>query len=322
MPVSPLHKVTHLELSDSSRGLFNTGCERKFEFRKLIEFRRNEDSFAGNAGTAMHAGYQSYLTNGNRELAQWEMMKRFPIQDNPSCMQSRSLEACYWTLEALMDYEGLASYRLARIQVGDEPEPRPAVEVPFRITLTDIYLDAARTIPISYIGYMDAIMYDAFTNSYIVVDLKTTTVQINGGDYSPLYKFADQCLPYAMVLAAIQGHPITELDLRYLVSFIDHHEPRILSYPFPKTQIDIEEWGRSLLIDIMNLRMFYDMGWFPRRGNQCYSWSRVCPYFDYCDVRDENFLRQAFDTYHEETDRPPFEPWFELSLSLEAPHGQ
>ena len=311
-----LHKEG-LSLSHSSRETL-ASCARKLEFRKFFRHSKRTDSEAGDIGKCLHVGVQSYLKTRDEKEAAASLLLSYPIKYHLKPMQARSLEACYSTLQAAINHQDLGRYQLAFINF--DGEERPAVEVPFLIHINQSlskYCPNEPTIAITYRGFVDAIFYDALTDSYIVLDIKTT--RSNRADYTCMYKFSDQCLPYAMILERILGKPVKRLEILYYVLYIDALEPRALFYEFTKTEQDIQDWGRGIALDIRNLQLFYSTRWFPRRGAACSSWNRVCTHFDYCDMRNVEDIEQRLALSNEvETKDIEFNPWFEMNLELAA----
>lgn len=303
-----------LRLSYSTRELLRT-CARKMEFRKLYEYGNREDSEAGDVGICFHKAIQTFLTTNSKTEAVKSLLLSYPIKYNLRPMQERSLEICYLTLLAVMDNEQFSRYQLAWFEINGIG--KPAVEVPFSFLLNKSLsnpLSGTLPIPIKYVGYIDAIFYDTLTDSYIIFDIKTT--RQNMSDYSPLFKFSNQDLPYALALEHLLGKKIKKLRVIYLVIYIDALVPRVLFYEFEKNEQDIQDWGRGLAVDIQNLQLYYANNWFPRSG-KCYAWNKICPHFDYCESRDPEYISQRLYLAHDGSEAPPpFKPWFEIEFNM------
>ena len=163
-----------LNISNSSLSTYTQTCERKFEFRKFFHHSRRDDSEPGDVGNCLHRVQQTYLKTGSQEKAIHTLLIEYPIKYGTKPMQTRSLEACYQTALAAMNSQELARYDLAYIE--HDGEEKPAVEVPFRINLlTNLakFTDEP-PYPIYYIGYIDAIFYDALLGTYVILDITRT----------------------------------------------------------------------------------------------------------------------------------------------------
>lgn len=313
------YNITALDMSDSSLNNRFKTCARKFELAKLYAHGRGEreDSLAADAGTCLHSGYQTFLATGDRRAGTWALMKNYPYRLQPRRMGERSIEALYATYLEMLAHPLDSRFQLAT--VNHKGKLLPAVEVPFRITFTNVSLSTERFIPIRYIGFIDAILFDTLTQEFVVVDIKTTRKPRS--DYSVMFGRDPQCLPYAYVLEAIQQRPVTQLNVKYFIAYIDAMEPRVLSYDFPKSAIDVQEWGFNMAKDLRDIQMYASLGYFPRNGKACDTY-QVCQYNNVCDYREhsaiENYLLLTYgpEKPGDLTGRPEFDPWFELDLAI------
>lgn len=321
MNPNSLYNIPFLDLSDSSlNGRFHS-CARKFELNKLFGHSRAEaeGSIYAEVGKALHEGWQTYMTTGKRDDGAWALIKRYPKPqsgiDIPTPMQSLSVEAVYATYLEMASHPIDSRYQLATVNVNGVN--RPAVEVPFRIVFKDVSLLRSRRIPIRYIGFIDAILFDTVTGTYVVVDVKTTSKRRN--DYSVMFGRDPQCLPYAYVLEAIQGLPISNLDVMYFVAYVDTMEPKVFKYDFIKNANDIQEWGFNISKDIRDIQMYAEMQYFPRNGKSCDTY-RVCQYNNICDYREpeaiERLLQMTYGAVDWQKQAEDFKPWFEVELTI------
>lgn len=316
MTATPLlyDTLEHLYISDSSLGVYST-CERKFEFRKLYRNSGRSSDLPGEVGKALHTGYQSWLVHKNRDRAIYDMMAAYPIELCSDPGNPRSIQACFATLNNMMDSSYFIEYDIATVKCPDGVE-RPAIEVPFEILIKGFSLSDERHIPVSYIGYIDAILYDKIIDEYSIMDVKTTRFDLK--DKTALYHNDPQCLPYGMILERILGHGLHSLTVRYLAVYVDIMRPLTQKYEFEKSKEDIQDWGRTFLCDINEIKAFYNMRWFPKRGKQCVNFKQRCQFFDICNSRNPANIQNWFDIEVGETDERPFEPWFKMELELAA----
>lgn len=311
MQLRSQYRIKELRLSHSSRQLFRT-CERKFEFRKMIESNMRDDSQAASAGKALHAAYQDYLVNKNKNSAVFTLMREYPTVFDNNPMNDRSLEACYGTLHALFVYADSNRYEI--VEVEFEGKLRPCIEVPFQFNVLNYSISDEVNIPAVYIGYMDIILYDRLTDQYIVVDLKTHRRTTE--DMTSIYQFDDQCIPYAIALERALGKPINQLSVQYLSAYIDIISPTIKPYTFEKTQADIQDWAQGFASDLMLMKQFYSLEWFPRKGRSCFDFQKTCGYFDYCQSRDLSIITSLMASNEEPAEVKEYKPWFTVELDL------
>jgi len=320
-------RLQHLRLSHSSKVTFDS-CPRKLEFRKFYNLARvNEASLAGNAGSAMHEGWYEWLRTNDADAALWRMMQHYPIEFQKSPMDQRSLECCFITLQEMMAFEGFAHTNIAKIavpQADGTSEERYAIEVPFEIFFANFSLDGrfnedgSPCVPVSWIGYIDAILYDFFANKFIPIDVKTTTKNLS--DYVPMFANDAQMLPYALVLETVTGQHFDEVEITYLLAYIDALMPKVRPLTFKRSHADVTEWAQEAALMLRQLQMFYTAGWFPRHGQSCVNWG-ICPYYQYCETRDHDYLNAYFGTnemFEEAQKDDSFQPWFTMSLELEG----
>jgi len=308
------YRLPALYVSDSSMSVARK-CMRKFELMKLYGHNRNDDelSLAPEVGHTLHQAYQTYMITRDKDKAIWALINRYPALLNQNPNDTRSLEACYSTLEEMFDHPINARYKIATVVINGEE--RPAVEVPFRIKLNGLSLFNNIEIPVYYDGYIDLILFDTVEQKFAVIDIKSTRIAKN--DYTMKWANDPQCLPYAYIIQKIVGQPTESLDIKYLVAYIDALNPRVLMYEFTKTKKDIEEWGYNLIVTLMNMQNFAEQGHFPKNGKSCDDWG-PCKYADVCGYRHHEQITQYLDLQFGTPtwEKPDFNPWFNLNLTI------
>ena len=313
----PFPRINKLELSHSSRGSFRS-CPRKLEFRKIYNNSRRSESYAGNVGSALHSGTQSWLQYHDEERAIWEMIKRFPIRFQKSWSEERSLAATYTTLMSMIHWERLHEFELAYLQKPDGTKV-PAIEVPFILRISEYpFYENGDTIVVDYRGYMDLILFNKLENSYVVNDIKTTT---KNTDKVVEFRFNEQCLPYGLVLESALGNDLAKgFEVNYWSVYINHLEPKNTLIPFNKTEEDLRDWMQGYLFDLDCIRRYYHLGWFARNGNSCMAYNRPCVFFDFCETRNpktiEIMLQQDNANQVQQDDLE--EPWLVIELEYAA----
>lgn len=314
--------VKELRLSPSTEDLAD-GCMRKFEFYKLFPKKPGlrEDTLATSTGHCLHHAFQHWISYGDRDLATFELMMRYPYLLEGSQSDPRSLEACYATFEQLTrtfdpnDLE-IASIDLGPKQPGDSPKRQrgivPCVEVPFKINIRGFELVPGQDIAISYVGYLDLIMFDRLYHKYVVVDVKTTRRWIP--DVYAHYQFHRQCIPYSVVLGHITGTDIEAFDVKYLHTYIDIEKPSVTMVTIEKGPDDVQDWYWALMQKLQNISNNMQQGRFPRDSKNCINFNSVCEYSGICPKRDIPAVLEWFSEEGAVMQQDDFVPWIEVDL--------
>ena len=305
-PYPPQEK---LRISYSSTKTFRA-CPRKFEFSKMYNLiREDQAGHAANVGNFIHEVIGTWLLTGSREKAFAYMVTHYPVNTykNYSPNDPRSLEACYSTIQAIMDHPLWDRLSLAEVRV--DGQLRKAIEVPFEIHLNV----RIGNLPLSFIGYIDFIFWDSYLNKYIILDLKTTRIELL--KQQAKFKFDEQMLPYALVLDTILGQQLREAPVTYLHAFIDLLAPDIKPLTYVKNTNDVKEWAHSLYILYVELDLYYKHRWFPRRSEACVGFG-ICQFSSHCESRDTEYLSTYFQQSGYIASTAPFHPWFTAQIKL------
>lgn len=334
-PVTPvtitpsLDEPRILQVSNSSLALLSKTCARKFQFQKLYQASRSSDSLPGDVGNALHRTYYTWLETGSRQQAAWTLLTNYPHKYQTSAFNNRSVEACWATALNMFNAPVMENFDIAQIETVNsdgKKELRPAFEVPFRIVLLNrdgeplTWRDAKGQLwQIEYVGYIDIILFDYTKQEYVIKDIKTTTRDY--ADYTPVFFYDPQCLPYALIVEQFTGQHINSLRIRYFVNYIDMVAPRAEAYEFVKSRRDIEDWALNLSIELTKLKTYMQIGHFPRTAD-CYSYNRLCEYWQICDIDNEESLEESLRMRAEHDKamgiepRPEFVPWLQTELQL------
>lgn len=305
----------HLRVSYSSLQT-DESCHRKFEFQKIYPRRpRMFESFAADVGSALHAGYQSYLIHQDEDRALWDMCRAYPIQaEFMQDKDDRSLEAACATLQEMIDSSTFGMYELAQIIHPETGLPVPAIEVPFEIRFAKdngLQLNDGRGF--AFVGYIDAILRHRTTGAYRTMDIKTHRRYAK--DATANYKFHAQQLPYGIAIEHVQGNSVDSFDVLYLDTFVDLLEPRCEEYIYVKNQEDVQEWLMNTVMQLQGLARYSQMDYFPRTGGGCTAWNKACYWLDVCESRDRDAILQ-FIMMGEEAEVPAYVvPWIEAEIS-------
>lgn len=307
------YPIKRLVLSHSARSSFRR-CTRIFEFGKMFgDGSRDDEMFAAEVGKCLHEGMQNYLIYKDENRAIVAMLATYPHHLEflkPENHYNRSLEACYVTLMELIHSPIVDRYELIHIKSSDGIT-HPAVEVPFAIEI----LNSPFPLPVFFVGFIDAVLYDKVDDRYLVTDIKTTRMNIT--DYSARYEYDEQTVPYGIVLEHVLGKKIDEFKVSYLSVYIDLMEPKVSMYPFTKTQDHIYDWHRGLCEDIARISTYYKNQWWPRatNGETCFSFNKPCFFAEYCSNRNPTITeRLVGGNIREGLFHDNQEPWVEAKL--------
>jgi hypothetical protein len=309
--------MEYLRLSYSSGNTFES-CARKFELDKLFPHRlKREEAYAADTGSALHAGYQHYLANRDKDAATWAFMEAFPYelefqQDN----DYRDFNACLATFDEMLDSFALGDYELAQIKRPDGLIV-PATEVPFEIRFEGIELPPSPKYPngcgVAFIGYIDAIMRNLMTDLYRTLDIKTHRDRTI--DRTGKYKFDSQQVPYGIVVDHISGQPVESFEVLYLDTYIDIVDPRVKLYPFLKSREDLQEWLLTRVMQFQLMEKYGQGGFWPRTSGGCMFFNRPCRYLEPCITRDSKTLENWFLMGERAESEKPFEPWVTVTVN-------
>lgn len=297
------YPVKELLISHSTMSSADS-CWRKLEFAKMYGVNLKKPSLAGDGGTALHEAVGEYIKTKDKHLAILKLMLCYPIQlcDNP--MWKWSLEAAYASLIATINYLEIHT----ELEIA-EINGKPAIEVAF---LINILHGIDGLMPVKYRGYIDFVFYNRLDNIYFVLDLKNTTWNLK--DFTPVYKYSPQCLPYSLVLASALDRDFSNLHTEYLISKVDILEAKTILLEFDKSEKDVEEWTKDLYMKLVQIKTFIDTQWWPRNSNSCLAFNRTCNFFELCQSRKMHTIKNMLSSLNQ-PEAHPLKP--EIILDLE-----
>lgn len=258
-----------LRLSHSAREVLHT-CERKFQLERLLKGHDDrETSPYFSRGHAWGAGIQTYLATGDFNLALFNAwLAYFPEEEfYPKVFQSRVINDLICIKDTLDDIRN--EYRVAIFN------DKPAIELSMRLNINEDYY---------YVMYVDAVLQHLETGRFGTLELKRTSSNLT--DITPLYKNSDQALGYSIGLDQIAGEELTEYDCIYLVGqdTKDSLIPKFHKLTFPKTLYDRLNWFIALGLDVQHLEEMKKINIYPKRGDSCIRFNKVCPHFGICNI--------------------------------------
>lgn len=284
--------TARVRLSHSTMQLLRS-CERKFQKTKLLRTTApREESPALSFGKAYGAGVQHYLVLRSAGYAQRESLDAalyvawlsyFPSLEDDRRFQERVVELLLKSMPFLE--ARLEEYEVAIFN------GKPASELSFKLEINDRYY---------YVGYVDLVMRHRTNGRYIVVDIKSTS--LNAQDLRPYYRNSDQGIGYSIVLDAIVGSNLSSFDVGYWVTQLSNAKSGLWDatmhdLTFPYTLKDRFDWFLKLYLDVNYMQGLESLTAYPKRGNACMNFNRVCNFYSECN---EVALDQP-QVYHPDT---------------------
>lgn len=271
------------------------GCPRKFLLREVVAA---DAGFSGTVhtafGSAFGAGVQEVLQSGSLQRG---LLAAFAAWDVGYFEADKKSNKNIWT--ALMGVEKFydliypelldAGYELATYN------GKPANELFFLVWYGEKY---------NHQGHIDIVLYNRRTNKLVVLELKTTSKTPHVADWQN----SEQTLGYSVVLDAMAEAIGAEAgwEVEYLIynpsPTKDNPEDGFgfVNYTFPKSELLKTEYIVGTLQDIRLIEMMFEDKHFPKRGNNCMSWNRVCDYFGRCDELQEQYIHRDLYEVHSE----------------------
>jgi hypothetical protein len=151
-------------------------------------------------------------------------------------------------------------------------EGKPAVELGFAIDLGDRF---------TYRGFVDVVLRNRVTGEIMVLELKTTSAQLNAATY----KNSSQAIGYSIVLDHLFPS-LSTYKVLYLV-----YKTKLMEYEqleFHKNYLQRALWIQELLLEKQKLMMYEAAGVYPMHGESCYDFYRECDYLNLCTLSTAN----------------------------------
>jgi hypothetical protein len=269
------------KLSYSSRLLLHS-CPRKYQLYRLNaetttpeEEAEVSQSVTFAFGTVVGVGIQELLQGATLDAAILAMFLEWePDLLAYNTKQKKSFFTAVFAVQHFDDIRGrgyLDDYELVTT-----PEGKPAVELSFQVSIHD----SQGTF--YYRGYVDAVLRHTLTNEILVLELKTTSGQIN----SATYKNSSQAIGYSVVLDKLFPD-LSSYQVLYLVYSTKSmgYEPLI----FEKSLLQRALWLQELLVEIEKIKLYETYG-YPMHGESCFSWYRECEYLGLCTLSTERLV--------------------------------
>ena len=219
-------------------------------------------------GHAVGAGVQSWLLTGDLEKATFNslMAWRAPFDERLD-KKRKSLWEAVLAVESFVQFwhdSGMGDeWELAYL-----PNGKPAIELAFSLHAPNGFKDY---------GHIDVVLRNKRTGRYAVLELKTT----GAGADEAQYANSDQATGYSLTLPSVWPG-VQEYTVYYCV--YETTKSKWVVMPFDKTIRDRAEWVKSLLLDHSAVKTYEEIGFYPKRGESCFTFGRRCQFFGTCNL--------------------------------------
>lgn len=254
-------------------------CERKFQIERLLSASREGSNVHFEYGSAFGVGVASFLVDQDPDKALYcawmEYDDAFQTDKKSTASMLYSVERAFPMIENILQEYEIVFFR------DHKGQKRPATELSFRIIIDEEYY---------YVGYIDAILRNKYTNKCIVLEVKTTGLNLT--DLSPLYRHSGQAIGYSIVLDQIVGRDQSEYGVLYLVDQIKSaFEHQIKPLLFNKNILDRLNWFMFLGLEISRISKMREINVFPRRYTGCLKFNKACYHFGTCHLHSFDIPR-------------------------------
>lgn len=279
-----------------SRSAVLHSCPRKFFLREVAATEVTRTDTVHTAfGSTFGAGIQELLRTGSLERALLFAFCHWNIAINEEDYRSnKSVWSALKGIEVFYEQfypEFIASgYELAYL--GD----KPGIEIHYLVWFKEGY---------NHQGHIDLVLIDRNKNELVVLEIKTTSKTPHPADWAN----SEQTLGYSVVLDAIAKE--YGISSGYRVEYLIYNPAPKLSGPaenFGFTNYSFGKGGElkaeyllDSLMDINMIEIYLANSFFPKRGNNCFSWYRVCDYFGRCDELMEQYKDRSLVDIHTES---------------------
>lgn len=276
-------------------------CPRKFFLREVaVEGVVRNDTVHTAFGSAFGAGIQELLRTGSLERAllfafsHWSLdLDEQDYKSNKSVWTAlRGVELFYLHYLPGLQEEG---FELAYL------DGKPCIELFYLIKFKDRY---------NHQGHIDIVLYNRKTNKLVVLEIKTTSRASHPADWQN----SEQTLGYSVVLDSVAeqygigvGFEVEYLIYNPSINLSDEESNwGFTNYTFVKSGQTKADYLLDTMMDVQQIETYFENRFFPKRGNACRAFNRVCEYFGQCDqmfnmLIDYN-LEELHQRYQEQED--------------------
>lgn len=254
-------------------------CPRKFLLNELNQ----QGSFSGSIhtayGSAFGAGVQELFRSGSFRRAVIAAFSEWDYEGFVS-PYPKDIEKSFWSCVATLsafcetEFQRLSQqYQLAYL------ENKPGIELFVYISLTESY---------NYQLHIDLILQDKETKALAVGEIKTSSMAQQEANWAN----SEQTLGYYAVLEFLSkkyGY-IFDPKVLYITSqagkYLEGQDNcGFRTFEFHKNPNESLDFARNIVLDIETIELYIEHKYFPKRGNNCVNYGRVCDFFGRCDMK-------------------------------------
>jgi hypothetical protein len=257
-------------------------CPRKFELNRLIPRDFDPDSDEDSAG---HLDFGTVVGNGIQELLISKSLDRAHFKafldwkDNLESERGEKSQKTFWhALQAISKFMEILNGPLSQYELAYY-EGKPAVELGFAIDCGGGF---------TYRGKLDALLIHKTKREFMPLECKTT-----GWAYlhEAMYGNSSQGIGYGVVIDRVAHEMKVEYsgyDIFYPVYMTKKAE--WVPFRFPKSNTSRALWLQSTLLDVSHIQQYEDLGYFPQRGESCFSFGRECRHYGVCSLSNDSLI--------------------------------
>jgi hypothetical protein len=276
-PNSDIHY--NLRTTSYSSLLTLHSCPRRYELNRLSVRNYDPDIDPDSAG---HLDFGSVVGNGVQELLVTRSIEKAYFKafitwnDNLESERGLKSSKTFWhALIAISKFQEILNGPLAQYELAYY-QGRPAIELGFSIDCGDGF---------TYRGKLDALLIHKIRREFLPLECKTS-----GWAYldEAMYGNSSQGIGYGVVIDRVAHEMELEYnsyDIFYPVYMTKKME--WVPFRFPKNNSSRALWLQSLLLDMEHIRGYSEAGYFPQRGESCFSFGRQCTHYGTCHFRNE-----------------------------------
>jgi hypothetical protein len=256
-------------------------CPRQYELYKLSADRAGdteEETGTFNFGSLVGDGIQAILKGEKLEAILFSTFLRWKL--DLLYEDTKRKKSLAYAVFAIKKFAALHAAGFLKDYEVVIYKDKPACELSFRIHLPGGF---------KYRGFVDVVLQHKFTKEVIVLELKTTSVQV----IANMYKNSSQAVGYSVVLDSIFPE-LSAYKVMYIVYKTKDEEFELLTYP--KTFYQRALWLNHLLLDTKMIELYAENKVFPMHGENCINkFGKECKYFGICTMNTASLVKSAED---------------------------
>jgi hypothetical protein len=305
-------------LSYSTFELYHT-CERKFAISKLRAGNRTEAELAIfqedtnlhlTFGKCFETGIQSVLLGKSWAhifldmLMAWDM---FLFEEDQKGYKGKTFTECVIGVELF--FKTTRHVLLSEWEVAIF-NGKPAVELAMSLDFENGYY---------FLGHADVVLRNKYSGELMVLEIKTTA---DNNIQEAKYGNSAQASGYSIMVDSIADD--LELTSAYNVLYLVYHtaQHKFFTYSLNKSREGRAEWVNTLLLDMQRVHTNRQLQFFPKRGQSCMHFGRVCQYYETCSMDPfQGGLRDFAVISSEQLEAHGFDFHFKLGNLIETQKG-